>query len=97
MAMVYCRECGKKISDTAEACPYCGAKQKNTPAGVKRLNWTTTLIVSIFVGWLGVDRFMMGQTGLGILKLLTAGGFGLWWLVDIILIATKKIGGVEWE
>ncbi len=61
------------------------------------MNWTTTLIVSIFVGWLGVDRFMMGQTGLGILKLLTAGGFGLWWLVDIILIATKKIGGVEWE
>ena len=63
----------------------------------KKLNWTTTLIVSILVGSLGVDRFMMGQIGIGILKLLTLGGCGIWTLVDIILIATKhQFEGVQW-
>ncbi len=63
----------------------------------KKLNWTVTLIVSILVGSLGVDRFMMGQVGIGILKLLTLGGCGIWSLVDIILIATKhQFEGVQW-
>ena len=52
---------------------------------------TTALILSILLGELGIDRFYLGYTGLGILKLLTGGGFGIWWLVDIILIATGKI------
>lgn len=46
----------------------------------------TMLLISIFVGWLGVDRFMLNQTGAGIGKLLTGGGCGIWWLVDIFLI-----------
>lgn len=52
---------------------------------------TTALILSILLGELGIDRFYLGYTGLGILKLLTGGGFGIWWLVDIILIATGKL------
>ena len=55
----------------------------------KELNWIVTLLMSIFFGVLGVDRFMMGHIGLGLLKLCTAGGFGVWWLVDVILIATR--------
>lgn len=47
---------------------------------------TTLLIVSIFLGGLGVDRFMLGQSGMGIGKLLTCGGFGLWWLIDLFII-----------
>jgi TM2 domain-containing membrane protein YozV len=64
---------------------------------VKKLNWTLTLILSILFGHLGVDRFMMGHIGLGILKLVTLGGLGIWWLIDWILIATKhKFNNVEW-
>ena len=63
----------------------------------KELNWIVTLVMSIFFGYLGVDRFMMGHIGLGLLKLLTAGGFGIWWLVDIILIATQhQFKNVTW-
>ena len=43
---------------------------------------TTSLIVSILAGSLGIDRFMLGDTGLGIGKLLTCGGFGIWTIVD---------------
>lgn len=52
---------------------------------------TTTLIISIFLGELGIDRFYLGYTGLGILKLITAGGFGIWWVIDIIMILTGKM------
>lgn len=54
-------------------------------------NKTTAQILSILLGELGIDRFYLGYTGLGILKLITGGGFGIWWLVDIILIATGKL------
>jgi len=64
---------------------------------VKKVNWTLTLIMSIFFGSIGVDRFIMGHVGLGILKLLTLGGCGVWWLIDLILIATKhKFKDIQW-
>ncbi len=47
---------------------------------------TTSIIVSILVGALGIDRFLIGDTGLGIAKLLTCGGLGIWALVDWFLI-----------
>ena len=51
-------------------------------------DWTVLLILSILLGGLGVDRFYAGSIGLGILKLLTGGGCGIWWLIDIIMIVT---------
>jgi len=53
--------------------------------------FTTTLILSIVLGGLGIDRFYLGYTMLGILKLITGGGLGIWWLVDVILIAMRKL------
>jgi len=47
---------------------------------------STALILSWLLGWLGADRFYLGDVGLGILKLLTFGGCGIWSLIDAILL-----------
>ena len=53
-------------------------------------DWTTTLLLSLvgLLGICGIDRFYTGSIGLGILKLLTVGGCGIWWLVDLIMLVT---------
>lgn len=64
---------------------------------MKEVNWTLTLVMSIVFGQLGVDRFIMGHIGLGVLKLITFGGFGIWWLIDVILIATRyNFSNIKW-
>lgn len=50
---------------------------------------TTLLLISIFLGTLGIDRFMLGDTGVGILKLLTGGLCGILTLVDWFTISKK--------
>lgn len=42
------------------------------------------MALSIVAGWAGLDRFYQQQIGWGILKLITAGGLGIWWLIDAI-------------
>lgn len=53
--------------------------------------FVTTLVYSILMGFLGMDRFILGHTGTAVGKLLTLGGVGIWWLVDIVLLVTGHL------
>ena len=87
LGTLYCWSCGAETLPQAELCVKCGVKL----GPVSDKDWTTALLLSIFTGLLGIDRFYLGYTGLGILKLVTLGGCGVWKLVDIILIAMNKL------
>ncbi len=62
---------------------------------LKQRDFTTTALLSFFLGGLGVDRFYLGYTGLGVLKLLTLGGCGVWALIDFIMILMGKMKDAE--
>ena len=51
-------------------------------------DWLTTLLLCIFLGILGVHRFYTGHIVIGLIQLFTFGGCGIWWLIDLIMIAT---------
>ena len=105
-----CIFCGKEIDDKSEFCPFCNSRvgyKEEAPVkkefsdspvtGKKQVNWVLCLVMSIVFGGIGIDRFIMGHIGLGILKLVTCGGCSIWYIVDIILIATKyKFQDIEW-
>ncbi len=51
-------------------------------------DWLITLLLCIFAGALGVHRFYVGKIGTGLIMLFTGGGCGIWWLIDLIMIAS---------
>ncbi len=58
-------------------------------SAVPMKNPTTAILLAWFLGGLGVDRFYLGQTGSGVAKFLTCGGFGIWWLIDLFTATNR--------
>lgn len=61
-----------------------------TQAATGQKSWIVALLLCFFVGVLGIHRFYVGKIGTGILMLITFGGFGLWTLIDFIVIVIGK-------
>ena len=72
-----------------------------TPCAYEGVSQTTSLVVSILVGFLGADWFLLSRcvngtyVCVGVVKLLTLGGFGVWWLLDFLRIAYNDFGDGE--
>jgi len=62
-------------------------------------SYPQAMILSALLGWCGADRIYMGYTGVGILKLFTLGGVGIWWFIDLVLLATGSLqpSGYLWD
>lgn len=70
-------------------------RQLQQHAGESDKSWSTALCLSICLGWLGIDRFYLGYPWLGMFKLVTFGGFFIWWIIDIILLLVGAMRDVE--
>lgn len=95
---MYCQKCGKEIPAEASFCPACGAPVR--PAArtgamgpgytaeklVSPYSRLAALLLSFFLGWLGVHRFYVGKVGTGVAMIFTLGGLGIWTLIDFIMI-----------
>jgi TM2 domain-containing protein len=85
----FCFSCGDFIEARALECPRCGVTQPALQGGgTSERRILPAFLLCFFLGVFGAHRFYAGKVGTGILELLTVGGLGIWWLVDMILILT---------
>ena len=61
----------------------------NSQLSSSRKDRDTVLILSVILGWWGVDRFYIGDMGMGLVKLFTFGGCGILWLIDLFIIRDR--------
>ena len=72
-------------------------KLLNSSTATSTTDWLTLFLLTFFVGVLGVHRFYVGKIGTGFLMLLTLGGLGVWFLVDLILVVTGQFTNKDGE
>ncbi len=86
-----CFNCGATLPGTASVCDACGRLQPQTGAGTalalrSEKKTLPALILCGLFGVFGVHRFYLGRTSTALLQLVTIGGLGIWWLVDLVLL-----------
>jgi TM2 domain-containing membrane protein YozV len=100
----FCASCGQKVGAAAPEQPHAPPPYGSPPeqpgqyynqnpmqAGYEQKSWLIAVLLSFFLGTFGIDRFYTGQNMLGILKLVTFGGCGIWWFIDFILYALDSV------
>ena len=70
-------------------------KLLNSASSTTSKDWLTLFLLTFFAGILGVHRFYPGKIGTGFLMLITLGGFGVWFFVDLILVLTGQFTDKE--
>ncbi|MCX6673853.1 MAG: NINE protein [Methanothrix sp.] len=80
----FCSECGAKISAKAEVCPKCGVRSATTV--VSEHNKTTAALLALFLGGLGLHKFYLGRTGMGLIYLVFC-----WTLVPALISLVEGI------
>lgn len=80
----FCSECGAKISARAEVCPKCGVRSA-TLAGNEH-NKTTAALLALFLGGLGLHKFYLGRTGMGLIYLVFC-----WTLIPALISLVEGI------
>jgi TM2 domain-containing membrane protein YozV/predicted RNA-binding Zn-ribbon protein involved in translation (DUF1610 family) len=101
-ATMPCRSCDMEISAIARECPHCGAEQfdaRSTAVAMRGMpserRALTAGLLCLLVGMFGAHRFYVGKHATGLLMLCTFGGFGIWWLVDLIMVITGQFRDKE--
>ena len=87
--MAQSTSCSLSITNNTVNC--CPPPYQNIP----RKSKLTAFLLSFFLGVLGVDRFYLGFYLMGVIKLLTIGGCGVWWLLDWILVLANSVTDVR--
>lgn len=97
----FCKKCGNQLDPETQFCSLCGTKAANDSTVLPQLTPNSFIIESpksgfaallfcLFLGMFGVHRFYVGKIGTGLLMILTGGGFGIWVLIDLILIVSNR-------
>ncbi len=100
---MYCQNCGKELSNQASFCPGCGhpVRGANLAPGfrsdkaVSHCSRLATMLLALFLGVIGVHRFYVGKIGTGVAMIFTLGGFGIWALIDFIMIVVGNFTDIE--
>ncbi len=100
--MMFCRNCAAQIPREAYLCVHCGVRVAGPfdpvegaffPDGGR--SWLVTLLLAVCLGPTGFHRFYTGHVATGLIQLCTFGGFGIWWLFDVIRILVGSFRDAE--